>query len=288
MLKNRNAKVRNTTTSIKSLTGPRTHRFGGYTMSGKVWKYITEKLASDGACHFSLLDPDPLGTSIENVAKQAVLVEKAGSDAVMIGGSTIFGVIDDAVAQIGEAIDIPTILFPGNITGVSEHADAVFFMSLLNSTNPYWIIGAQALAAPKIKMTGIEAIPMAYLMVAPGKTAAWVGDAKPFLRDKPKIPAMYAIEAELLGMKLVYLEAGSGAEGGGVPPEMISTVSQFIEIPVITGGGFNNKKSVVTAVNAGASIVVQGTYIEKQVQKDNGAGLAKIVKGLKEAGAKRV
>ncbi len=257
-------------------------------MSGKVWKYITEKLASDGACHFSLLDPDPLGTSVENVVKQAVIVEKAGSDAVMIGGSTIFGVIDDAVAQIGEAIDIPTILFPGNITGVSEHADAVFFMSLLNSTNPYWIIGAQALAAPKIKMTGIEAIPMAYLMVAPGKTAAWVGDAKPFLRDKPKIPAMYAIAAELLGMKLVYLEAGSGAEGGGVPPEMIGTVSQFIEIPVITGGGFNDKESVVTAVNAGASIVVQGTYIEKHVQKDNGAGLAKIVKGLKEAGAKSV
>ena len=74
-------------------------------MSGKVWKYITEKLASDGACHFSLLDPDPLGTSIENVVKQAKLVEKAGSDAVMIGGSTIFGVIDDAVAQIGEALN---------------------------------------------------------------------------------------------------------------------------------------------------------------------------------------
>jgi len=257
-------------------------------MSGKVWKYITEKLASDGACHFSLLDPDPLTSNIEDVIKQAVLVEKAGSDAVMIGGSTIFGDIDHAVAQIGEAIDIPTILFPGNITGVSEHADALFFMSLLNSTNPYWIIGAQALAAPKVKMTGIEAIPMAYLMVAPGKTAAWVGDAKPFLRDKPKIPAMYAIAAELLGMKLVYLEAGSGAEGGGVPPEMIGTVSQYIDIPVITGGGFNDKESVVTAVNAGASIVVQGTYIEKQVLKDNGAGLEKIVKALKEAGAKRV
>ncbi|MGY5872417.1 MAG: geranylgeranylglyceryl/heptaprenylglyceryl phosphate synthase [Candidatus Thorarchaeota archaeon] len=257
-------------------------------MSGKVWKYITEKIASEGACHFSLLDPDPLSTSVENVVEQAVLVEKAGSDAIMVGGSTIFGVIDEAVVKIGEAVDIPTILFPGNITGVSEHADAMFFMSLLNSTNPYWIIGAQALAAPKVKMAGIETIPMAYLMVAPGKTAAWVGDAKPFLRDKPKIPAMYAIAAELLGMKLVYLEAGSGAEGGGVPPEMISIVSQFIEIPVITGGGFNDKESVVNAVNAGASIVVQGTYIEKHVQKDKGESLKKIIKGLKEAGAKRV
>ena len=257
-------------------------------LTGKVWKYINERISSDGACHFSLLDPDPLSTTIENVVEQAILVEKAGSDAIMIGGSTIFGVIDEAVQKITDAVDIPTILFPGNITGVSEHADAMFFMTLLNSTNPYYIIGAQALAAPKVKMTGIEAIPMAYLMVAPGKTAAWVGDAKPFPRDKPKLPAMYAIAAELLGLKLVYLEAGSGAEGGGVPPKMIGTVSQYIDIPVITGGGFNDAESVVRAVEAGASIVVQGTYIEKEVQKDKGEGLAKIVKALKEAGAKRV
>ncbi|TFG33794.1 geranylgeranylglyceryl/heptaprenylglyceryl phosphate synthase [Candidatus Thorarchaeota archaeon] len=257
-------------------------------LPGKVWKYITEKLQSEGALHFSLLDPDPLSTTIAEVVEIAKLAEKAGSDAVMIGGSTVFGVIDEAVLKINEAIDIPTILFPGNITGVSEHADAMFFMTLLNSTNPYWIIGAQALAAPKIKLTGIETISMAYLMVAPGKTAAWVGDAKPFLRDKPKIPAMYAIAAELLGMKLVYLEAGSGAEGGGVPPEMISMVSKFIEIPVITGGGFNDAESVVRAVDAGASIVVQGTYLEKHIQKDKGEGLKKIVQALKDAGAKRV
>ncbi len=257
-------------------------------MTGKVWKYITEKLESEGACHFSLLDPDPLATTIENLLEIATLAEKAGSDAIMIGGSTIFGLIDNAVEKIGEVVDIPTILFPGNISGVSEHADAMFFMSLLNSTNPYYIIGAQALAAPKVKFSGIEAIPMAYLLVSPGKSAAWVGDAKPFPRDKPKLPAMYAMAAELLGMKLVYLEAGSGAEGGGVPPEMIGAVSQFIDIPVITGGGFNDEKSVVTAIEAGASIVVQGTYLEKHVQKDGGEGLAKIVKGLKKAGAKRV
>ena len=257
-------------------------------MSGKAWKYISEKLTSDGALHFSLLDPDPLSTTIEDVVEIGVLAEKAGSDALMIGGSTVFGVIDEAVAKIAEAVDIPTILFPGNITGVSEHADAMFFMTLLNSTNPYWIIGAQALAAPRIKMAGIETIPMAYLLVSPGKTAAWVGDAKVFPRDKPKIPAMYAIAAELLGMKLVYLEAGSGAEGGGVPTEIISMVSKFIEIPVITGGGFNDATSVVGAVDAGASIVVQGTYLEKEVQKDKGEGLKKIIKALKDAGAKRV
>jgi phosphoglycerol geranylgeranyltransferase len=276
------------TKSVKSHEPREAFTTGGNIMVGKVWNYITKKLETEGACHFSLLDPDPLSTSIENVVEIATLAEKAGSDALMIGGSTIFGVIDDAVAKVKDAVEIPTILFPGNITGVSEHADAMFFMSLLNSTNPYYIIGAQALAAPKVKLTGIETIPMAYLIVAPGKTASWVGDAKPFLRDKPKLPTMYAIAAELLGMKLVYLEAGSGAEGGGVPPEMISTITKFIDIPLITGGGFNDEESVVTAIESGASIVVQGTYLEKQVQKDGGVGLAKIIKGLKKAGAKRV
>jgi len=257
-------------------------------MPGKVWSYITDKLESEGALHMSLLDPDPLKMTTETVAKMAKLAEAAGSDAIMIGGSTAFGIIDESVKAITEAVDIPTILFPGNLTGVSKHADAMYFMSLLNSTNPYWIIGAQALAAANVKTIGIEAIPMAYLLVAPGKTAAWVGDAKVFPREKPKIALMYALAAELLGFKLVYLEAGSGAEGNGVPPEMITIVSQYVDIPLIVGGGFNDAKSVTNAINAGASIVVQGTYLEKNILEDKGAGLKNIVKALKKAGAKRV
>ena len=90
-------------------------------MTGKVWKYISEKLESDGACHFSLLDPDPLSVTIENIVEIATLAEKAGSDALMIGGSTIFGVIDEAVEKIKAAVEIPTILFPGNITVENGH-----------------------------------------------------------------------------------------------------------------------------------------------------------------------
>ncbi len=257
-------------------------------MLGKVWEYITEKLEREGACHFSLLDPDPLTVTNENIAEIAELAEKSGTDAIMIGGSTIFGGIDDAAKAIGEAVEIPTILFPGNITGVTEHADAMFFMSLLNSSNPYYIVGAQALAAVRVKLSGIETIPMAYLLIEPGKTAAWVGEAKCFPRDKPKLVLMYALAAELLGYRLVYLEAGSGAEGGGVPPETIAAVSQYCDIPIIVGGGFNDAESVVRGVEAGASIVVQGTYLEKHVLKDKGEGLKKIVKALKDAGAKRL
>ncbi|MFX1368055.1 MAG: geranylgeranylglyceryl/heptaprenylglyceryl phosphate synthase [Promethearchaeota archaeon] len=257
-------------------------------MAGKVWTQITQKLSDEGACHFSLLDPDPLSMEVSDVVEIARLAEKAGSDAIMIGGSTIFGSIDDSVQSITEAVEIPTILFPGNLTGVSENADAIFFMSLLNSDNPYYIIGAQAMAAARVKLSGIEAIPMAYLLIEPGKTAAWVGRARCFPRDKPKIVLMYALAAELLGFKLVYLEAGSGAEGGGVPPEIISMVSQYCDIPVIAGGGFNDKESVVRGVEAGASIIVQGTYLEKHVLKDKGEGLKEIIQALKAAGAKKV
>jgi phosphoglycerol geranylgeranyltransferase len=257
-------------------------------MPGKVWKYITEKIGSEGACHFSLLDPDPLAMNNETIIELAQIAETAGSDAIMIGGSTIFGDIDESVKAITEAVEIPTILFPGNITGVSEYADAMFFMSLLNSTNPYYLIGAQALAAPRVKFSSIEPIAMAYLLIEPGKTAAWVGEAKCFPRDKPKLVLMYALAAELLGFKLVYLEAGSGAEGGGVPTQTIAAVAQYCDIPIITGGGFNDAESVVEAVEAGASIVVQGTYLEKHAQNDKGAGLKKIVKALKDAGAKKL
>ena len=256
-------------------------------MTGKVWKYINEKIESEGALHFSLIDPDPLSITPEVAGRMAKFAEDAGSDGIMIGGSTAFLIIDEATKAISEQVDIPTILFPGGISGICHHADAIFFMSLFNSTNPYHIVGAQALAAANIKMQNIEPISMAYLIIEPGKTAAWVGDAKPFPRDKPKLPLAYAMAAEMFGFKLVYLEAGSGAQGGGVPSEMISMVSQFIEIPVITGGGFNDAKSVSDAVDAGASIVVQGTYLERNMGDTEIKGLAEIVSALKKAGSKR-
>jgi heptaprenylglyceryl phosphate synthase len=109
-------------------------------MPGKVWSYITDTLEKEGACHFSLLDPDPLKNNDETLVQMATLVEKAGSDAIMIGGSTIFGNIDETVKAISDAAEIPTILFPGNLNGVSGNADAMFFMSFRKSCwqRPRW------------------------------------------------------------------------------------------------------------------------------------------------------
>jgi len=134
-------------------------------------------------------------------------------------------------------------------------------MSLLNSTNPYWITGAQALGAPIIKKLGIETISMGYLVVEPGGTVGFVGDAKLIPRSKPDIAVAYAIAAEFMGMKLFYLEAGSGASQQ-IPPEMIAKIKKFTDLIVIVGGGIRNGTTAAEVAKAGADIIVTGTVVE--------------------------
>jgi phosphoglycerol geranylgeranyltransferase len=180
----------------------------------------------------------------------------------MLGGSTTNSSELDATAKaLQENVDVPIILFPGNISGVSKYADAIFFMSLLNSTNPYWITGAQALGAPIIKKLGIETISMGYLVVEPGGTVGWVGDAKLIPRSKPDIAVAYAMAAEFLGMKLFYLEAGSGANQH-IPQEMIAKIKKFTDLIVIVGGGIRDGATAAEIAKAGADIIVTGTVVE--------------------------
>ncbi|CAD5244677.1 geranylgeranylglyceryl/heptaprenylglyceryl phosphate synthase [Thermococcus camini] len=228
---------------------------------GKVESYIHEKLKNE-KLHFVLLDPDDV--TPEEAARIAEMSEEIGVDAIMIGGSTGAegDVLDGVVRAIKKSSSLPTILFPGSHGGISKHADAIFFMSLLNSTNPFFITGSQALGAFTVKRYGIEPIPMAYLIVEPGETVGWVGDAKPIPRHKPKIAAAYALAGQYLGMRLVYLEAGSGAPQP-VPPEMIALVKRVIDVPLIVGGGIRTGEQARAAVRAGADIIVTGTAIEK-------------------------
>ncbi|ASJ11014.1 geranylgeranylglyceryl/heptaprenylglyceryl phosphate synthase [Thermococcus sp. P6] len=228
---------------------------------GRVESYIHEKLERE-KLHFVLIDPDDVTPAL--AGKLAGMSEEAGVDAIMIGGSTGAEgeVLDGVVRAIKESSSLPTILFPGSHGGISKHADAIFFMSLLNSTNPFFITGSQALGAFTVRRYGIEPIPMAYLVVEPGETVGWVGDAKPIPRHKPKIAAAYALAGQYLGMRLVYLEAGSGA-GEPVPPEMISLVRKVIDVPLIVGGGVRTGEQARRAVKAGADVIVTGTAIEK-------------------------
>lgn len=228
---------------------------------GNVESYILDKLKNE-KLHFVLLDPDDV--SPELAAEISEMAEEIGVDAIMVGGSTGAegDVLDGVVRAIKESSGLPVILFPGSHGGISKYADAIFFMSLLNSTNPFFITGAQALGAFQVKRYGIEPIPMAYLIIEPGETVGWVGDAKPIPRHKPKIAAAYALAGQYLGMRFVYLEAGSGAREP-VPPEMIGLVKKVIDVPLIVGGGIRTAEQARKAVGAGADIIVTGTAIEK-------------------------
>ncbi len=244
----------------------------------KVEEYIKNTL-KDHKIHFTLLDPE------EQTPEKAVQIAKeaiaGGTNGIMLGGSTTESTELDATAKaLQENIDVPIILFPGNISGVSKYADAIFFMSLLNSTNPYWIIGAQALGAPNIKKIGIEVIPMGYIVVQPGGTVGWVGDAKLIPRNKPDIAVAYSMAAECLGMRLIYLEAGSGVNEH-IPEEMVAAVKKMTNLTVIVGGGIRDGETAARVAKAGADIIVTGTVVEDCEDVKN--KIEELVKGVKSA-----
>ncbi len=226
--------------------------------------------------HLTLLDPQE--QTPEEAVEMAQAAIAGGSDGIMLGGSTTDANDLDATCKaLQENIDVPIILFPGNTTGVSKYADAIFYMSFLNSTNPYWIIGAQALGSISVKKAGIEAIPMGYVVAEPGGTVGFVGDAKLIPRKKPDIAATYAMAAEFLGMRYFYLEAGSGADQH-IPPEMIGAVKKLTNHVLVVGGGIRTGKDAATVAASGADVIVTGTVVEDadNVQEK----IAEIVAGI--------
>ena len=225
-----------------------------------VENYINETL-KDHKLHFTLIDPDE--QSPEEAATMAKAAQEANSDGILVGGSiTDQDDLNLTVKAIKENTDLPVVLFPGNISGVSKYADAILFMSLLNSTNPYWITGAQALSAPSIKKMGIETIPMGYLIIEPGGTVGWVGDAKPIPSKKSDLALAYSMAAEFLGMRVIYLEAGSGADTH-IPLDFIMKVKKLTNLIVIVGGGIRSAKDAQEVSQAGADIVITGTVVEE-------------------------
>ena len=228
----------------------------------RIEQYLNDIIEKDGAAHLTLIDPDAQDpTEAADIADAAA---KAGSDAIMIGGSVGASgdILNETLHAIKTATDLPTILFPSGACGLSRYADAVFFMSLLNSRDPNYLITNQMLGAKAVLEYGIEPIPMAYIIIEPGGMAGWVGDARLIPRNKPKLAAAYALAGTLLGMRYVYLEAGSGASEP-VPPKMISTVKSAGCGTLVVGGGIRDAEAAKTAVSAGADIIVTGTAIEE-------------------------
>lgn len=227
----------------------------------KVLEYLHGRLRA-GKVHMTLLDPDKYPP--EDTARLAAGAEKAGSDAIMVGGST--GVtrrkVDATVEAIKAKTKLPVILFPSSREGLSKLADALYFMSMLNSKDVRMIVGEQRLSSKLIKDWGLETISMAYLIVEPGMMAGKVGNAELIRRSEPETAVQYALAAQLLGMDLVYLEAGSGAPEP-VPSEMIVAVKKELSIPLVVGGGLRTPQAAHNAAHAGADIVVTGTIVEE-------------------------
>ena len=228
----------------------------------KVESFLKSELKKKNALLFVLIDSEV--SQLKASSKLAKDVEKIGASAILVGGSSATDQIELAqvVKGIKKGIKIPIILFPGNVTGVVPDADAILFSSLMNSENPYFITQAQALGAPSVLKFGLEPLPTAYLVIGEGTSAWFVGSARGIPFEKPKIAAAYALAAQFLGMRFVYLEAGSGAKTN-VTPEMIQTVRRTFNGFLIVGGGIKDVKTAQSLVKAGADALVIGTFLEK-------------------------
>ncbi|MEA1904427.1 MAG: geranylgeranylglyceryl/heptaprenylglyceryl phosphate synthase [Candidatus Hadarchaeota archaeon] len=244
----------------------------------KVEERLREIIARDSAAHLTLIDPAKQEPGV--AGEMASDAAAAGTDGIMVGGSTRAGdeLLDRTVLEVKKAVDLPVVLFPASEAGISRHADAVFFMSLLSSEDPYHISGAQRLGAPLVKEFGLEPIPMAYLIVEPGGAAARVGKAKPIPRDGVELAAAYALAAQYMGMRFIYLEAGSGAEEP-VPVEMVQGVKSAVDVVLVVGGGIRTPEAAADSVKAGADIIVTGTLVEGV--QDRVKKIGEIVRAIK-------
>lgn len=210
-----------------------------------------------------LIDPDE--TDTPELEKLILLSQQAGVDYFFVGGSLV---VTDRMVHIIQYLkqysNIPVIIFPGSVQQVCAEADAILFLSLISGRNPDLLIGNQILAAPFVKKSGLEAISTGYILVDGGAptTVSYISNTLPIPNDKNDIAVCTAIAGELLGMKLIYMDSGSGAKKA-IPAEMLAAVSKNISIPLIVGGGIRTPEKAYENCQAGADIIVVGNAIEK-------------------------
>ena len=208
-----------------------------------------------------LIDPDKM--EIEDISPFLNKINKTIATHIFVGGSEVDGQIDDLILEIKAHTNLPIVLFPGDVNQISHRADGILFLSLISGRNPDYLIGKQIEAVKKLKNSNIEIIPTGYILIENGKVTSVekVSATKPISVTELDLIKDTAKAGEYLGMKLIYLEAGSGAIKP-VANEIIAKVKKTLNIPLIVGGGITSKKSFEEAVNAGADLVVIGTAFE--------------------------
>ena len=212
-----------------------------------------------------LIDPDKVDkAAIEQLVQ---LGTEAKVDYFFVGGSLVISShLDECIQQIKFSCNIPVVLFPGSPSQVSSFADALLYLSLISGRNPELLIGQHVISAPFVKKSGLEIMPTGYMVIDGGAptTVSYISNATPIPADKNEIAMCTAMAGEMLGMKLIYMDAGSGAKRP-ITEHMIQKVAQYIEVPLIVGGGITNPEKAYLNCKAGADVIVVGNAIEKDI-----------------------
>lgn len=230
--------------------------------SNWVLDHFNEVLKKHNAGYFVLIDPEQC--EVAKCAKLAREIEKAGADAILLGGSFLTNDLHPIAKALKQETELPIVLFPGDSMHLTPYADAILYISLISGRNPNYLIGEQVKAAPWIQRYALKPIPTGYMLIESGNrtTVEFMSGTAPIPRDKPDIAGPHALAAEYLGMQMVYLEAGSGA-AHPVPDQMIAAVKNQISIPLIVGGGIRTPKIAAEKVDAGADFIVTGNVLEE-------------------------
>ncbi|HVT86310.1 MAG TPA: geranylgeranylglyceryl/heptaprenylglyceryl phosphate synthase [Chitinophagaceae bacterium] len=232
-------------------------------MKSGMIKALTEKKKMGKKSFAVLIDPDKVNAPILDEIIELSVAAKV--DYLLVGGSLVISnYLDECVQHIKQNCDLPVILFPGSPTQVSKYADALLYLSLISGRNPELLIGQHVVSAPFVKQSGLEIMPTGYIVIDGGAptTVSYISNASPIPADKNEIAMCTAMAGEMLGMKLIYMDAGSGAKRP-ITESMIKLVADNIEVPLIVGGGIIHPEKAYLNCKAGADVIVVGNAIEK-------------------------
>ena len=232
-------------------------------MLNKIYQSLTDRKSQSKKSFAVLIDPDKVNdNSVEELIQLSL---DAKVDYFLVGGSLVISsYLDECVQLIKRSCDIPVILFPGSPSQVSKYADALLYLSLISGRNPELLIGQHVVSAPFVKKSGLEIMSTGYMVIDGGAptTVSYISNASPLPSDKNEIAMCTAMAGEMLGMKLIYMDAGSGAKKA-ISESMIQKVASCIDVPLIVGGGITTAEKAYLNCKAGADVIVVGNAIEK-------------------------
>ncbi len=229
-----------------------------------VYQSLQERKLRGEKAFTILIDPDKVVSA--SLQKIISLACEAKADYFFVGGSLVINdTLDECILEIKRSCNIPVILFPGSPSQLSKHADALLYLSLISGRNPELLIGQHVVSAPFVKNSGLEIIPTGYMVIDGGAptTVSYISNATPIPADKNDIALCTAMAGEMLGKKIIYMDAGSGAKKA-ISEQMIFSVAQNIDVPLIVGGGIRDAEKAYMNCKAGADVIVVGNAIEQE------------------------